>query len=58
MDMTASDYVSVVLQYCFCMCLCVHSLRAQYGSGSWRNAVHGSDSSESAARYVSLTRTL
>jgi nucleoside diphosphate kinase len=30
------------------------SLRAQYGSGSWRNAVHGSDTSESAARELAF----
>nr|WAW84848.1 thioredoxin domain-containing protein 3 [Halisarca dujardinii] len=30
------------------------SLRAQYGSGSWKNAVHGSDSSESAARELAF----
>lgn len=32
------------------MLLIVHSLRAQYGTDTRMNAVHGSDSSDSAAR--------
>ena len=32
--------------------LCLYSLRAKYGTGTWKNGIHGSDSSETAARCV------